>query len=98
MKIHPDYKMIIGNQVPVFSSSDTIFFETNNPIYLNNKTATVTNKTPLITGTTVSKNGITGGVGGHLRFETGRAYDGSGNLISITYDERVYPTTITLFQ
>lgn len=92
------FKLIIGNQVPVFSASDSVAFETTNPMYLENKTATITNRTPsLIRGTTVSKIIPDTGIGGMIRFETGRTHDVSGNLLTITYDQRIYPNTFKLF-
>lgn len=49
------FRLIIGNQVPIFSNNDRIAFETNNPMYLENKVATVTNHSSLLSGGTVSK-------------------------------------------
>ena len=67
-------------------------------MYLQGKIATITNSSPLIQGATVSKIISNIGVGGKIRFKTGETKDASGNILTITYDEKVYPSAITLFQ
>ncbi|PJC56657.1 hypothetical protein CO024_01880 [Candidatus Gracilibacteria bacterium CG_4_9_14_0_2_um_filter_38_7] len=92
------YRLIIGDQVPVFSVGDSIVFETTTPMYLQNKTATITNNSSLINGTTISKT-INNGIGGPIQFEVSgtRTYDNSGNLLTITYNETRFPNTLKLF-
>ncbi|MDD2892143.1 MAG: hypothetical protein PHQ95_04205, partial [Candidatus Gracilibacteria bacterium] len=92
------YKLIVGNEVSVFSNNDAVAFETNNPMYLNSIPATITNNSPLLSGANASKTINNIGVGGPIRFEIGRDYDGSGNLVNISYEERIYPNTTILFQ
>lgn len=92
------FKLILGHQVPVFGLQDVVAFETNTPIYFQNKIATLTNSSPLIQGANVSKIISNVWVGGSIRFKTGETKDALGNILTITYDERVYPSSITLFQ
>jgi hypothetical protein len=92
------FKLILGHQVPVFDPQDVVAFETNTPMYLQNKIATITNSSSLIQGANVSKMISNIGVGGAIRFKTGEMKDASGNILTITYNERLYPSSITLFQ
>lgn len=52
-----EYKLIIGDGVPVFNPEDQILFESTTSMYLENKIASITNNTSgLIEGTTIERN------------------------------------------
>lgn len=57
------YKLILGNEVSVFSNNDAVAFETNNPMYLNSIPATITNNSTLLGGANISKTINNTGVG-----------------------------------